>query len=68
MWTNDPVYDAERYSNEQERKMFRFPICDACGQPITEESCWKVGGKFYHMDCAEEMFRVWTDEFVEDIA
>ena len=28
MWTSDPVWDAERYAEEQDRRLARMPVCD----------------------------------------
>lgn len=36
IWTSDPLRDFDRWSEEQEEAMRRFPICYGCGDRITE--------------------------------
>lgn len=36
MWTSDPVWDAECYAEEQDRRLARMPVCDCCGCRITD--------------------------------
>lgn len=36
IWTTDPVWDAECYAAEQDKRQSDYPMCDCCGCRITE--------------------------------
>lgn len=57
IWTDDPVMDAANYEAERERKMQELPICDCCGNRITDDYYWEVAGDKYCEECAQKMFR-----------
>ena len=46
MRTNDPVRDAERYAAEADDYINNCPVCDICGEPITDEYYYEVGGRW----------------------
>ena len=39
------------------------PVCDVCGEHITDDYYYKVGGLTFHLDCAE---RRSVDAYVEE--
>lgn len=42
--TDDPVMGAANYEAERERKMQELPICDFCGNHITDDSYHEIRG------------------------
>lgn len=55
----------EAHEARLERELARFPVCDYCGEPITDENIWDVEGELYHADCAKEMFEKNTNDYIE---
>ena len=64
-YTDDPVRDAERYTEAQEERLERYPKCDHCGERITDDRLFNIDGKLYHIDCAEDLFKEWTEDHIE---
>lgn len=54
IWTDDPVMDAANYEAERERKMQELPICDFCGDHITDDSYHEIRGLNICDRCLEE--------------
>ena len=61
IWTDDPVRDAANYEAERERKMQELPICDFCGNRITDEDYHNILGRNICDRCLDER-RVNTPE------
>lgn len=68
MWTDDPVADAQRHYEEQEKD--NLPICECCGRTITDD--WHF---YYNDQCicpaCEESIRdtIWEDikdQYIEE--
>lgn len=55
MWTDDPVFDAERYTAEQEAELDKLPKCADCGHPIQDELICP--------DCLDSNYRRETDDY-----
>ncbi len=55
MRSGDPLHDFYEHEKEVEDRESRCPICDCCGEPITDETFCKVNmrGKVlcFHWDC-----------------
>lgn len=51
--SDDPLADFDREDLEAAEDLKRLPICAECGEPITDEFGYKVGGQLFHMDCIE---------------
>lgn len=54
IWTDDPVMDAANYEAERERKMQELPICDFCGNHITDDSYHEIRGLNICDRCLED--------------
>lgn len=65
-YSDDPVRDAERWIEEQERRKARLPICARCGEPIQDENLWDIDGNLYCPECARYEFEQDTNNYIED--
>ena len=65
MWTDDPVFDAERYMAEQEAKLDKLPVCVECENPITTDECYELDNGLVCPDCLIENHRKWVEDFIE---
>ena len=67
MWTNDPIADAENYSAECEDNLKKYPVCDECGDYITDETYRELvyRGKIlrFHDHCIETQY---TSDYIEE--
>ena len=36
--------------------------CEICEEVINEETCYRIGGRHYHIKCFSDEYEVWTDE------
>lgn len=46
----------DRYDSrdiEEERFIKMCPVCDICGERITDDYYYEVGGMIFHLDCAD---------------
>ena len=59
----DIISELERQYDLDEKYIRSLPLCDSCGERITEEHCYLIRGELYCEDCVRE-FRVLTDNFV----
>lgn len=64
-YTDDPYMDFKRHDAEQTEWLERLPKCCHCGQAIQDDRLWDVEGNLYHMDCAEEEFGKFTEDYIE---
>lgn len=53
MRSADPIADYECFERECEDDESLCPVCDVCGQRITDDYYYEVGGMIFHLDCAE---------------
>ena len=60
--SSDPVADAARYDDECAGWEAKTPVCDICGEHITDDYFYKIGDTVFHLDCAE---RYSVERFVE---
>ena len=60
--TNDPIADFNRHDAEEAEYEAMCPVCDICGEHITDDYYYKIGNTVFHLDCAE---RYSVDSFVE---
>ena len=51
---------------EMEAKLRKRPVCDACGEYIQDEYCYKVGNEVLCRECMVENFRISTESLMED--
>lgn len=64
-YTDNPIRDAERYADEQERWLKKLPICCKCKERIQDDSCYVINDEVYHEKCADKLFRKWTEDLME---
>lgn len=36
--------------------------CEMCEEVINEDTCYRIGGRHYHIKCFADEYEVWTDE------
>lgn len=60
--TSNPIADFNRYDAECAKWESMTPVCDICGEHITDDYYYKIGDITFHLDCAE---RYSVDSFVE---
>lgn len=53
------------YEAERERMLDKFPKCDNCGEPITDDFFYISDGTYVCQECLNE-FRVSTENYMED--
>lgn len=64
-YSADPVRDAERHAEEQDRQLERCPKCAHCHYEIQDERLVNIDGYLYHFDCIDEAFGEWTGDHME---
>lgn len=68
MWlTADPVLDAERYAEEQERWLRSRPVCCKCKEHIQEPEAVKFKEKYYCEECEDSAWEEIRKEYTESI-
>lgn len=60
-WTDDPVADAAAYTEEQDRRLARRPVCKCCGEHIQDDWAYYFDGDWICEDCMDD-FRAYIDE------
>lgn len=63
--TSDPVADWNRHCEEVEEALKDYPVCDYCGEVITDEQYYDFGGEIICEDCMDK-YRRWTEDYVEE--
>ena len=53
MRSDDPIADYYMNQREEEEYEKKCPVCDVCGERITGDFYYSVGGLKFHLDCAE---------------
>ena len=64
-YTDNPIADYDRYSDDQERELERCPKCEKCGQPITDSYCYEIEGELICEECLDIYYRKDTEDFIE---
>lgn len=59
---SDPYADFERQDYEDAEREKLYPVCDICGDRITDDYYYEVAGMKFHLECAE---RHSVDSYVE---
>jgi RNA polymerase-binding transcription factor DksA len=62
----DPLDDFDRLDREQAEHEKKYPVCCHCGKPITDNKMFVIDDNFYHVDCAEDEFMKWTEDYMEE--
>ena len=42
------------------------PVCDICGEHITDETYLDIDGRFMHLSCLKHEYERWTDDYVRN--
>lgn len=64
-WTSDPIADWDRYCEEQERELRKYPTCSHCGEHVTDV-VYEIDGERYCEDCLNELFAVEAEALREE--
>ncbi len=63
-----PIPDALDMWEARERQIAKeeekYPVCEHCGYPITEDDLFDFHGVLYHIYCAEEEFKKSTEDYI----
>lgn len=60
------AYDMwEQHEAEQEKALSKLPVCDACGENIQDEYCYRIGNDILCEECMKENFRVDTESLMD---
>ena len=51
--SNDPLADFDRYDAEEYAFAQKCPVCDICGEPITDDYYCQAGTLIFHESCME---------------
>ena len=54
----------EDYCEEEEKYRELCPVCEMCGEHITDETYLDIDGRIMHRGCCRDEFEKWTDDFV----
>lgn len=58
------AYEMWRYrEHEREKWLAKKPVCCRCGHHVQDERLFDIDGKLYHVECAEEEFKKWTEDY-----
>ena len=55
----------EAHEAKHEAWLNTRPVCCHCGEPIQDERMFDINGNYYHVDCAEDEFKKYTDDYCE---
>ena len=64
-YTDNPVLDAERYEDAQERELQKLPVCCKCKNRIDDDACYQIDEDIYCEKCMDKHFRKWTEDLME---
>ena len=65
MYTDNPSRDYDRHCAEQEAWRAKCPVCDGCGEVITDDYYYEITGEIYCEDCMNDCCRKSTDDYIE---
>lgn len=63
-YSDDPVWDAERYEAARDAEVDRLPKCEYCGEPILTDECYEINEALICPECLIREHRKWTDSCV----
>lgn len=61
--SGDPLRDFDRYDAECEEALQRLPVCECCGDKITDDEYYDVYGEIYCWKCLKKNFQKWTEDY-----
>lgn len=63
-WTDDPVADYDKYSDECEKALEKLPVCCECGEHIQDEYCYEFNGEYICEGRLNDYHRKAVDDIV----
>ena len=63
--TDDPLADFDRWDAEQAREFERLPICENCGERVTDDHFYMINDEVICPGCLESDYRCETEDFIE---
>ena len=63
-YTDDPLWDADRYQAEQDEELAKLPRCSECDEPIQDDHCYEFNGELICETCLRDYHRVDTERYV----
>lgn len=64
-WSDDPVRDAERYFDDQDRRLERRPVCCYCEEHIQDEHYYLINGDAYCKGCLDDNFKKPIEDYID---
>ena len=55
-----------RHQATQEAQLARMPVCEHCREPIQDDDLFDIGDVLYHEDCARDLFRRSTENYIKE--
>lgn len=65
-YSDNPSWDYDRYCAEREAEKAKYPVCDICGEHITDDFCYVIDGVTYCEECLKDEFRVLTEDLIKE--
>lgn len=62
-FTDDPVKDEMRYTEEKEKQLAKLPKCSYCNEPIQDDELFDIDGTLYCEEHAFELFRKNAEDY-----
>lgn len=63
-YTDNPIYDYERYSSWQEEELEKLPICCECNECIQTSYYYEINDEPVCFDCIEDNHKKSTEDFI----
>lgn len=63
MYSDDPIADFFAHEARREEKRAKLPVCEVCGEPITDDCLYDLGGELICEECMNS-FRRYTDNYI----
>jgi formylmethanofuran dehydrogenase subunit E len=56
----------EEHERDQERRLKKYPKCDCCDEPITDDYFYDIDGTYFCERCLKAEYRKKTEDYMED--
>lgn len=64
-FTDDPVADYNRYSEEQDKQLQKLPKCSYCDEHIQDEHFYEINDEVLCEECLNDNFRKNVEDYIE---
>jgi hypothetical protein len=54
----------KRHDDREQAALDRLPVCEYCGEPLTDEFCCEYGGDVICEECNRREFRRYVEELI----